>query len=89
MNRGLVLRVPPGPRIGALVWLTVGAGMFTSADEHSVTHTLDGARMRGEREFWRNTTMRRQVVGITVPLCVSDLGGPDIWRTTAARSQKK
>lgn len=69
------------------MWLTVGAGMFTSADEHRVTHTLDGARVRGEREFWRNTTMRRQVVGITVPLCLSDLGGPDIWRTTAARSQ--
>jgi len=63
---GLTLRVPPGARIGALVWLTVGAGMFTAPDEHPVAHTLDGVRVRGQLDFWRNATTRRRTLTLTL-----------------------
>ena len=68
---GLTLRVPPGARVGALVWLTVGAGMFTAADEHPVAHTLDGVRVRGQLEFWRNATTRRRTLTLTLTLTLT------------------
>ena len=68
---GLTLRVPPGARIGALVWLTVGAGMFTAPDEHPVAHTLDGVRVRGQLDFWRNATTRRRTLTLTLTLILT------------------